>query len=201
MPLATLIPVNLGRWLHVRRPHEFLANLLTLSPSQQGRTKQSIEDDQYTELIRHLRIGGRAQPCTFLIHVLHKNVDRWLRRECHDPGLHQHPGTEKFAPRWVSDWSGVTRTSWQVSDQGENQPPAHGGDRVWNVALGTQRRSLWADNWRQWQVAGTTCRDAVLKGESSPFGRSGIRKLRCTTWRDEASHASRALQSARVPPP
>ena len=38
-------------------------------------------------------------------------------------------------------------------DEGENEPSAHGRDRVWDVPFGPQRRSLWVGNRREWQVA------------------------------------------------
>ena len=39
-----------------------------------------------------------------------------------------------------------------------------------------------------------TWRNEVLRGESSPSRRSGIRRLRCTAWRDGGSRAIRALE-------
>jgi hypothetical protein len=41
----------------------------------------------------------------------------------------------------------------------------------------------------------------TLRGESSPVRRSGSRRLRCTSWRDDGSRAIRALRSAQARPP
>jgi hypothetical protein len=38
--------------------------------------------------------------------------------------------------RQVRDPSGAARTSRQVFEEGEDEPSAHGGNRVWNVPLG-----------------------------------------------------------------
>ncbi len=48
--------------------------------------------------------------------------------------------------RELSGWRVTTWTSRQASDDCINQPVAHGGDRVWDVALRPQGRILWVGN-------------------------------------------------------
>src|SRR5271169_6494167 len=62
----------------------------------------------------------------------------------------------------------TARTSRQVLGEGDDQASAHGGDRIWNVALGPQRRRRGVGNRRERQVPRTAWRDEVLRGESSP---------------------------------
>jgi len=55
------------------------------------------------------------------------------------------------------------------------------------------------------KLSGTaSCGSSVAQrgpeGESSPSRRRGIRRLRCTAWRDDGSHATRALHNARARP-
>src|SRR6266566_6986611 len=95
----------------------------------------------------------------------------------------------------------ATRTSLQGSDDRVGQPPAHGCDRIWNVAFRPQGRILWVDNRRERQVAGRERSSEVLRGESSPVRRSGIRKPRRRAWSDDGSRASRVPQSDRARPP
>jgi hypothetical protein len=92
----------------------------------------------------------------------------------------------------------ATRTSWQASYERVNQANAHRCDRVRNVAFRPQGGILWVDNLRVEQASGMARRDEVLRGESSPSRRSGSRKLRCTSWRDDGSRATRALRSAQA---
>src|SRR5262249_47697369 len=63
------------------------------------------------------------------------------------------------------------------------------------MPFGTQGRSLWVGNRRIAQMAGTARRDEVLRGESPPARRSGIRKLRCTASRGGGSRATHVLRS------
>src|SRR2546421_53356 len=86
-------------------------------------------------------------------------------------------------------------------DERVDQANAHGRDRVRNVAFRPQGGILWVDNLRVAQTSGVAWRDEVLRGESSPSRRPGIRRLRCTSWRDDGSRANRALQSAQARPP
>src|SRR5205823_7830521 len=92
----------------------------------------------------------------------------------------------------------ATGTSRQDSDERVDQPHAHGRDRVRDVAFRPQGGILWVDNLRVEQTPGMAWRDEVLRGESSPSRRPGIRRLRCTSWRDDGSRANRALRSAQA---
>jgi len=88
----------------------------------------------------------------------------------------------------------------RLVDDGENEPPAHSRNRVRNVPFGTKRRSLWVCNLREGQALGTARCNEVLRGESSPSRRSGIRKRRCKVWRGGGSRAILALRSRRARP-
>jgi hypothetical protein len=74
-------------------------------------------------------------------------------------------------------------------------------NRVWDVALRPPGRILWVYNCRVSEVSGTAWRNEVLRGESSPVRRSGIRKPRCTAWHDDGSRASHVPRNARGQPP
>src|SRR6266446_9093854 len=100
-----------------------------------------------------------------------------------------------FRRLYLASFSTATRTSRQGFDERVDQTRAHGCDRVRNVAFRPQGGILWVDNLRVEQASGTARCDEVLRGESSPSRRPGIRRLRRTWWRDDGSRASRALQS------
>ena len=95
----------------------------------------------------------------------------------------------------------TARASRQLLGEGDDQASAHGGDRIWNVALGPQRRRRGVGNRRERQVLRTAWRDEVLRGESSPARRPRSRKSRCTSWRDGGSHAILGLRNVRARPP
>src|SRR5882762_110313 len=101
-------------------------------------------------------------------------------------------------PCWSSS---AARTSWQTAGKGADQSSAHGCDRVWDVTLRPQGRILWVDDDGVMQAAGTAWWNVILRGESSRAGRSGIRRLRCTGWRDGESRAILGLRSGRARPP
>src|SRR3981081_3720805 len=106
-----------------------------------------------------------------------------------------------FSPRSVPcDVGSATWTSRQDPYERIDQSYAHGGDRVRDVTFRPQGRILWVGNRWVWQVPGAAWRDEVLRGESSPSRRSGIRRLRCTAWRDDESRASRVPHSVRARP-
>jgi 3-polyprenyl-4-hydroxybenzoate decarboxylase len=86
-------------------------------------------------------------------------------------------------------------------DERVDQSYAHCCDRVGDVTFRPQWRILWVDNRRERQVAGRARRNEILRGESPLSRRSGIRRPRCTSWRDDGSRAIRALHSARARPP
>jgi hypothetical protein len=50
----------------------------------------------------------------------------------------------------------------EVLGEGDDQPSAHGGDRIWNVALGSQRRRRGVGDRRERQVLRTAWRDEIL---------------------------------------
>src|SRR6266852_2241139 len=89
--------------------------------------------------------------------------------------------------------SSAARTSWQAACEVIDQSFAHGCDRVWDVTLRAQGQILWVDDERVLQAAGTAGRNVVLRGESSPVRRSGIRRRQCTAWRDGESRANLGL--------
>ena len=74
----------------------------------------------------------------------------------------------------------TARTSWQGVKQGPREADAQCGDGVRHVALRAQRQNLGVGNLREGQVASLARRRPVLRGESSPSRRSGIRRLRST---------------------
>jgi hypothetical protein len=92
----------------------------------------------------------------------------------------------------------ATRASRQGFDDRVDQAHAHGCDRVRNMAFRPQGEILWVDNGRVSQPSGAAWCNEVLRGESSPSRRSGSRRLRCTSWRDDESRATRALRSGRA---
>ena len=65
---------------------------------------------------------------------------------------------------FLCDWSGAAWTSRQGSDEGDDQASAHGRNRVWNVAFGPQRRSLWVGNRRERQAPGTALAERGPEG-------------------------------------
>src|SRR3954471_4327812 len=116
-----------------------------------------------------------------------------------------HPSTftvSQISPLRTSWHCSLTaRASRQLLGEGDDQASAHGGDRIWNVALGPQRRRRGVGNRRERQVLRTAWGDEVLRGESSPARRPRSRKSRCTSWRDGGSHAILGLRNVRARPP
>src|ERR1700738_3132371 len=89
-------------------------------------------------------------------------------------------------------------TSWQRSCDRDDQVLMQRGDRVGNVTLGPDRRRRGVGNYREWQGFLVFRRNEILRGESSPVGRSGTRRLRCKVCRDDGSPATRGPRSARA---
>ena len=56
------------------------------------------------------------------------------------------------------------------SSQSDDEASSHGRDRVWDVALGSDRRRLCVGNHREWQIARAAQRKVVLRGKGAPFG-------------------------------
>src|SRR3954449_9049934 len=75
------------------------------------------------------------------------------------------------------------------------------GDRGWHVTFRSDRGIRGVDNRREGEVLRREWRRLVLRGESLPVRRSGIRMRRCTAWRDGETHATLAPRSdpARAP--
>src|ERR1700731_2164351 len=101
----------------------------------------------------------------------------------------------------LADRGVATRASREGPGESDDEASSHGGCRVWDVALGSDRRRLWVGNRREWQIAGAAQRKVVLRGEGRPVRRSRSRKRRCRVWRDGGSRATRALHNrqGRVP--
>jgi hypothetical protein len=106
----------------------------------------------------------------------------------------------RLVRRLEFDRSGAAWTSWQTSDEGEDEPSTHGRNRVWNVQFGTQWRSLAVYDLRDLRALGTARWHEVLKGESSPVRRLGIHKLRCKAWRGGARLGSNFLLARKLLP-
>ena len=71
----------------------------------------------------------------------------------------------------------TARASPEVLGEGDDQPSAHSGDRIWNVALGSQRRRRGVGDRRERQVLRTAWRDEILRGGIvSPI--RGLRNVR-----------------------
>jgi hypothetical protein len=100
---------------------------------------------------------------------------------------------DRPVPRASTAWA-----SWQDMNQGACEADTQRGDRVRYVALRTQRQLLRVDKRREGQIAGLARRWEVLRGESSPFRRPGIRRPQCIDLRGGESRASRVLRSGRA---
>src|SRR4029077_2616842 len=96
---------------------------------------------------------------------------------------------------------GTARAPGQAAGKRHDDASSYGRDRVRNVALGADRRRLLVGDFGEWQGLGKPGRNKVLRGESSPARRSGIRRRRCRAWRDGGSRASLGLRSGRDRPP
>src|SRR5271168_4929587 len=91
------------------------------------------------------------------------------------------PSSEEASPNFTASQISPLRPCWhcsltaraspEVLGEGDDQPSAHSGDRIWNVALGSQRRRRWVGDRRERQVLRTAWRDEILRGESSPARR------------------------------
>src|SRR5258705_13219293 len=102
----------------------------------------------------------------------------------------------RFADRRVA-----TRASREGPGESDDEASPHGGDRVRDVAFGSDRRRLWVGNPGEWQIARAAGRKVVLRGGGGPVRRSRSRRRRCRVWRDGGSRATRALHNhqGRVP--
>jgi hypothetical protein len=96
---------------------------------------------------------------------------------------------------------GAARASLQASGQRHDQTAPHCRDRIGDVTLGPDRGHLWVGNLGEWQIARSARRHETLRGESSPFRRSEIRRRRCTAWRDGESRATHGPRNAQAQVP
>src|SRR5258707_10977479 len=103
--------------------------------------------------------------------------------------------------RWMSEAVFAAWASRERSDKSGRQTLSHGRDRVRYVPFRPQWRILGVDNLGELKAARTTRRNMLLRGESSPARRSGIRRLRCTAWRGDGSRAIAGARSDRARPP
>src|SRR5207244_1116144 len=92
----------------------------------------------------------------------------------------------------LADRRVATRASREGPGESDDEESSHGGDRVWNVAFGSDRRRLWVGNPREWQIARAAGRKVVLRGEWRRVRRSRSRRRRCRVWRDGGSRATPA---------
>jgi hypothetical protein len=72
-----------------------------------------------------------------------------------------------------------------------------GGNRVGDVALRPDRGRRGVDNQWEGEIFRLERRNVVLRGESSPFQRSGNRRLQLRVCRDDGSRASRGPHNAQ----
>src|SRR5229473_468137 len=96
------------------------------------------------------------------------------------------------------DFPGAAWASRQTLGERDDQSPAQGCDRVWDVAFGSDRGRLWVDDRREAQAPGGERRHEIPRGESIRARRSGSRKRRCRVWRGDESLAIPGLQNARA---
>src|ERR1700758_4331920 len=82
--------------------------------------------------------------------------------------------------------------------EGDDEPSAHGCDRVWDVSFGSDRRRLWVDNCRERQIASRARRGSVLRGEGRRVRRSGSRRRQYRASRDGGSRASAPFVIAKA---
>jgi hypothetical protein len=92
-------------------------------------------------------------------------------------------------------------TSRQCVGEGACETDAQRSDRVRHVTLRTQGQLLRVDHLRERQIAGRAGREQVLRGESLPSRRPGIRRQRCIDLRGGETPASRGLRNGRDQPP
>ncbi len=104
-------------------------------------------------------------------------------------------------PRSCATW-----TSTEATHECVGEASSQCRDRVGDVSLGPDREIRGVDNRREGQALCVVrlwlwpgCE--VLRGESLPFRRSGIRKLQSTGLRDGGSRANRGLHNRRARSP
>jgi hypothetical protein len=123
-------------------------------------------------------------------------ADKQSTRDRDSRVARQSCGSCRSSPSIISLPQQRTASDPSPAPSGESgrQSPSHRCNRVRDVAFRPQRRILWAGNLRVGQIAGTTWRPDLLRGESSPARRSGTRRPQCKGWRDGGSRAIPGLQ-------
>src|SRR4029077_20561335 len=84
----------------------------------------------------------------------------------------------------LADRRVAARASREGPGESDDEASWHGRDRVWDVALGSDRRRLCVGNRRERQIARAAQRKGGLRGEGGPAPRSRNRRRRCRVWRD-----------------
>ena len=91
----------------------------------------------------------------------------------------------------------TARTSCQGGCEGDDQVSAHRRNRVCDMSFGADGWRLGVYNFGKCQTSRIDRLRRRLRGKVWPARRSGRHKPRCTRWRDDGSHASPVLRSAR----
>src|SRR5215471_1781293 len=99
---------------------------------------------------------------------------------------------------YLADRRIATGASRQGPGEGDNEAPTHCADRVGNMPFGSDRRRLWVDNPREWQIARAAWRNLVLRGEGRLARRSGSRMRRYRGWPNGASRNDGAAMEERM---
>src|SRR5215471_7541770 len=98
---------------------------------------------------------------------------------------------------YLADRRIATGASRQGPGEGDNEAPTHCADRVGNMPFGSDRRRLWVDNPREWQIARAAWRNLVLSGEGRLARLSGSRMRRYRGWHGDGNRATRAPHNRR----
>src|SRR5271170_7741980 len=109
---------------------------------------------------------------------------------------HDASSTVSQAPimRWLLHERMAARTSVERPGEGDGQSLSHGGDRVLDVALGSDRGRLGVlDDGEGQGLRGA----GVLRGERPLSRGSGIHRRRCRAWRGDGILASLVLRNGR----
>ncbi len=84
----------------------------------------------------------------------------------------------------------TTGVSRQLSSDGSGDADPVGCNRGRYVTFSSDSEIRVVDRFRIWDFLQRERPSKVVRGESLPFGRSGIRRRQCTMWRDGGSAAS-----------
>src|SRR5205814_8344089 len=64
----------------------------------------------------------------------------------------------------------ATRASREGPGKTDDEASPHRRDGIWDVAFGSDRRRLWVDNRREWQIPRAARRNLVLRGNGASLG-------------------------------